>query len=199
MKITKIEAQVKRPGRYSIFVDDKFAFGISELGLINSGLRTGQDVSETELTALKDETKIDKIYNQVLSIIMRRPRSAWEVEDYLKRKGHDQPIRETILNLLSDKKFVNDEDFARRWVENRRLLKNISKRKLALELKQKRIDEETIDQVLAEDEPDEVEVIKTEIEKKRRSSRYQDKTKLIQYLARQGYSYDNIKQALSSD
>lgn len=199
MKVTKIEAQVKRRGRYSIFVDDKFTFGISELGLIDSGIKVGLELTQEELDRLKDSAKTDKIYNQVLSLIMRRPRSQWEIEDYLRRKGHEPPMIEAILNKLSVKSFINDEDFARRWVESRRLLKNISKRKLIVELKQKRIPDDIIQIVLAEDETDEVEVIRAEIAKKRRSSRYQDQTKLMQYLARQGYRYDDIKTALAGD
>lgn len=196
MKISKIEAQVKNKGRYSVFVDDKFSFGISELGLIESGLIIGQEVSSGELEKLKDRAKVDKIYNQTLMLVARRPRSEWEIDDYLKRKGHEPEVRSEILNKLSIKGFINDSDFAKRWVDSRRLLKNISQRKLRVELKQKRIDEGIIDQVLSEDETDELDVIKAEIAKKRRQTRYQDDQKLIAYLARQGYNYSDIKDAL---
>lgn len=197
MKITKIEQQIKAKGRYSVFVDDKFAFGISELGLINSGLKIGQELSDAGLEDLKAEAKADKLYNQTLSLIMRRPRSRWEIETYLKKKSADEQVSGQILNTLTEKGFVDDVDFARRWVENRRLLKSISKRKLELELLQKRVNDAVIKQVLAEDETEEIEVLKKEIEKKRQQTRYQDETKLMQYLARQGYGYGDIKQALS--
>jgi regulatory protein len=198
MKITKIEVQVKKKDRYSVFVDEKFAFGISELGLINSGLRLGQEITKEELNSLKEEAKNDKIYNQALALFARRPRSRWEITDYLKRKGVEENTVQEILNTLSIKGFINDEDFARRWVENRRLIKSISKRKLKLELKQKRIDEEIILNVLAEDETDEIDVLRSEIAKKRRQSRYQDDQKLIAYLARQGFNYGDIKEAMDS-
>ena len=199
MKITKIETQVKTKGRYSVFVDEKFAFGISELGLIESGLKIGQELEKASLDSLKETAKIDKIYNQTLALIMRRPRSEWEIKDYLKRKGMDQQANQEICKKLKDKGFIDDLDFAQRWVDNRRLLKSISKRKLILELRQKRVSDEIISQVMAEDEIDEIEVVRAEIDKKRRQTRYQDDTKLIQYLARQGYRYEHIKQALASD
>ena len=53
--------------------------------------------------------------------------------------------------------------------------------------------------VLAEDKVDEFEVLKAEVEKKRRQPKYQDDLKLMQYLARQGYTYDDIKRALADD
>lgn len=197
MKITKITAQVKRAGRYSIFVDGKFVFGISETGLINSGLKTGQEVSLSELNQYKQNAEIDKLYNKTLELIMRRPRSQWEITDYLKRKNASSEQIAALMQILTEKGFNNDQDFAKKWVDNRRLLKNISQRKLRLELKQKRISEEIIDQVLAEDETDEIAVIKAEIAKKRRQTRYRDNQKLIAYLARQGYNYSDIKAAIT--
>ena len=43
-KITAIKQQVKNPQRYSIFVDEKYSFSLSELALINSELKIGQEV-----------------------------------------------------------------------------------------------------------------------------------------------------------
>ncbi len=56
-----------------------------------------------------------------------------------------------------------------------------------------------IKSVLEEDETDELNVLLVEVDKKRRQSRYQDDAKLMQYLARQGYGYEDIKKALASD
>lgn len=199
MKVTKIEAQVKTKGRYSVFVDGKFAFGISETGLIESGLKAGQEFTKEELEKLKDVANTDKIYNMTLGLIARRPRSQWEIESYLRRKELDPPASQEVVAKLKNKGFIDDFDFAKRWVESRRLLKPTSKRKLQLELRAKRVGDDVVNQVLEEDEADEYEVLKQEIAKKRRQSRYQDNTKLMQFLARQGYSYDDIKRALSGD
>ncbi len=199
MKITKIVAQVKVKGRYSIFVDDSFAFGLSELGLINSGLRIGQELTQQEVTSLKEEAQNDKLYNMLLGLIARRPRSQWEIEDYLKRKSAEPEVIQELTTRLQDKGYIDDRDFARRWVESRRLLKPISKRKLELELRTKRIADHIVKEILGEDETDELDVLRVEVERKRRQSRYQDDAKLMQYLARQGYGYDNIKKALTDD
>lgn len=197
MKVIKIEAQVKSRGRYSIFIDDKFAFGISELGLIDSGLRIGFELTGEELAALKDEAKNDKLYNLLLSLIMRRPRSLWELEDYLKKKSVDEQVTNQLISRLKEKGFVDDFDFAKRWVDNRRLLKPTSRRKLEFELRQKRVSDSLIKQVLAEDETQEADVLKEEVARKRRQNRYKDETKLMRYLAGQGYRYEDIKRALS--
>lgn len=197
MKITDIKQQVKQQGRYSIFIDGKFSFGLSELALMNSGLRMGRELTAAELAGLKDTAREDKAYNQTLGLIARRPRSEWEIRDYLKRKEYDPELVELTVTRLCQAQWLNDLDFARRWVESRRLLKSTSKRRLQQELKAKRVSDEVIQQVLAEDETDEKSVLKELITRKRKQTRYQDEQKLLAYLMRQGYNYGDVKDALS--
>ena len=186
-------AQVKTKGRYSVFVDNKFEFGLSELALINSGIKVGQAVSALDLEKFKQESSLDKMYGRLLDLLARRPRSEWELRDYLNRKKVDSSDIDELLNRLSNSGYINDESFAKRWIESRRLLKSTSKRKLTMELRQKRISDEIITKALSLDETDEQEVLKELIAKKRTQTRYQDDVKLMQYLARQGFGYDDIK------
>jgi len=196
VKITAITAQIKRPGRYSIYVDGKFALGLGGNDLLNLGLVNGQELSGSELDTLKQESDIGKIYDKTLNLLSFRSRSEHELKDYLKRKQQSPATIEIILNRLSKLGYVDDKKFAARWVENRRLLKPISSLKLRSELKQKRIPNKVIDEVLAADVTDEQEVLKQLIEKK--AKRYPDQQKMMAYLARQGFRYDDIKQALKS-
>lgn len=196
MKITDIKQQVKRTDRYSIYVDGKYSFPLGETELLNMGLRVEQEFTEAELEELKDRAVIDKGYDRALNLIMRRPRSEWELRDYLKRKEYTPEVIEQILNMLSKKGYVDDADFARRWVENRRLLKSTSKRRLLQELRQKRVADEIIQSVLEADETDELQVLRELIERKRKQTKYQDNLKLTQYLMRQGFDYGSVKEAL---
>lgn len=197
MKITAIKQQVKRADRYSIFVDDKYAFSLSESGLIESRLASGHELDENELKRLKKAAGVDKVYGQALRYVAMRPRSEWEIETYLGRKEEvDKEAAQEIIRRLRELRLLDDLDFARAWVANRRLLKSSSKRRLRLELKLKRVPEDAIDQVLAEDETDERQTLRDIIEKKRH--RYPDSQKLMRYLARQGFSYDDIKSALET-
>jgi len=195
VKITDIKQQVKRADRYSIFVDGKYAFSFSESELLASKLRIGQEFTETEVEELKDRAIIDKGYDMALNLIIRRPRSEWELRDYLKRKKYDPTVSGYVLDRLKQRGYVDDMDFARRWVENRRLLKATSKRRLMQELRQKRVADEIIHSVLEADETDEQQVLRDLIERKR--TKYQDDLKLMQYLVRQGYNYADIKSTLS--
>jgi regulatory protein len=197
MKVTDIKQQVKREGRYSIFIDGKFSFGLSELALMNSSLRIGKELTAAELDELKDTARHDKAYSQCLGLVARRPRSEWEIRDYLKRKEYDPEFIEQTVQRLQDGGWLNDLDFARRWVESRRLLKSTSKRRLQQELKAKRVADDTIQQVLSEDETDEKAMLAKLVARKRKQSRYQDDQKLMAYLMRQGYNYGDVKDVLS--
>jgi regulatory protein len=199
VKITAIKQQVKRAGRYSVFVDEKYSFSLSETALLDQKINIGMELTKEQVGELKQLSADDKVYNQVLGYIAIRPRSAWEIETYLKRKHSPAPLIEDILNKLSELKLLNDVAFSRSWVENRRLLKPISRRKLTLELRAKRISDEIIQEVLGEDETTDEDTLKELIARKRKQTKYQDKLKLMQYLARQGYNYDDIKNALKSE
>jgi len=199
MKITSIQAQVKRQNRYSIFVDGNFSFGLSTDALLESKITVGQEVTEADISRFRRLSDDDKAYGLALAYVARRLRSEWELRDYCKRKGYEDELTSSILAKLADYGFVDDAVFAKRWVESRRLLKATSVKKLRLELRQKRIADDVIREVLAEDETDERQVLRDLIEKKRRQTKYQDKQKLMMYLAGQGFNYDDIKAVLAGD
>ncbi len=197
MKITEIKQQVKRQDRYSIFVDGKYSFSLSENELMKSGVRVDKEFSKDELAELKDTAVLDKAYMRCLDLLARRARSEWEIRDYLRRKDYEPEVIELIIQRLLRAKYIDDFAFGKSWVANRRSLKSTSKRKLTQELKQKRLDDSVINQVLEEDETDEQEVLKELITKKRNQSRYQDEQKLIAYLLRQGFNYSDIKETIT--
>jgi regulatory protein len=194
MIVTAIKQQVKRKDRYSVYIDGAYSFSLSEAGLIESRLASGQELSEAELRDLQKAAGLDKAYGNALRYVAMRPRSEWELMDYFRRKGIDAEYGAHIAGRLRSVGLLDDLAFARAWVANRRLLKSVSKRRLRQELQQKHIAAAIADQVLAEDDTDERTALTELIAKKR--SRYPDEQKLMQYLARQGFGFDDIKAAL---
>ena len=199
MTITAIKQQERLKGRYSIYVDEKYAFSLSADALLDEKLYSGLELDEQQLKAYKKLSQDDKALGLALSYAARRMRSAHEFTDYFRRKQYDEALSSQLMGKLEYYGYVNDAKFAEAWVSNRRMLKPVSKRRLVQELRQKRVSSEIIEQVLAEDETDEHDVLKELVEKKRRQSKYQDDMKLMQYLARQGFGYDDIKQVLQKE
>lgn len=199
MIVTAIKQQERLKGRYSIYVDGKYAFSLSADALLDAKLHNGQELDEQQLKTYKKLSQDDKAYGLALAYVARRIRSEWELRDYFRRKGYELELAEQLIVRLDKLGFVNDERFAEAWVSNRRLLKPVSKRRLTQELRQKRIDDEIIEEVLQEDVTDEQQVLRDLVVRKRKQTKYQDDLKLMQYLARQGFSYDDIKSVLSGD
>jgi len=199
MKITAIKQQVKQQGRYSIFVEGKYSFSLSEGALLESKIASGQELTPQQVKEFKKLSGDDKLYNQALRYSVMRPRSTWEMEQYLQRKKADPLLSQYILNKLTKLELLDDLAFAHSWIANRRLLKPVSRRRLQQELRAKRVPDEIADHALGEDVTAESDVLRQLVAKKRKQAKYQDDTKLMQFLARQGFSYDDIKTVLSEE
>jgi regulatory protein len=209
MIITGITAQQKDKNRLNVMVDGKYRFSLDIFQYADLGIKVGKDYSEEELHALETESQFGKVYARALEYCLMRPHSSREVRDYLYRKTRDTRIKtgemkkgvapeitQRVFERLVEKGYIDDEKFARYWVENRSLTKGASQRKLQAELQAKGVDRTIIEQHLqASARTDDDELAKV-IAKKR--NRYADDQKFMQYLARQGFSYDDIKRALTT-
>jgi regulatory protein len=195
MKITAIKRQVKQPDRYSVFVDGEYTFSLSDQALLESKLVNGQELSAQQVREFKKLSDEDKLYNSALRYVAIRPRSEWELRTYLEKKSSSEEPVNSILNKLSKLDLLDDAKFARSFVSDRRLLRPTSRRKLVLELRKKRVPEEIISEAIGDEHEPERDALTEMIKKKRRQTKYQDKLKLMQYLARQGFNYGDIKNA----
>lgn len=196
--ISDIKQQTKRANRYSVYIDGAYAFSLSESQVLSLGIYRGQELTADEIKDFQQDSNTGKLFDRVLNLYSYRMRTEWEVRDYLRRKNATDKQVSEIITKCQKLGYVNDQRFAETWVANRRLGKPTSQRKLRSELAAKRVDSSIIDSVLAEDrsQTDEREVLTALIAKKQH--RYADKTKFMQYLARQGFSYDDIKSALAA-
>ena len=104
----------------------------------------------------------------------------------------DQDIK-AVLSRLKEKGYLDDQKFAEFYVENRYVKKGISKKRLRLELSKKGIGPETIDAVLEKSERSDSAEIQKIIAKKQ--GKYAPE-KLIAYLTRQGFDYQQSKDAV---
>lgn len=214
MKITNISAQAKNPDRVNVSVDGKYRFSLDISQLVDLGVKIGKEYSEDELVELEGESQFGKLYARALEYCLMRPHSSREVRDYLWRKtrstryksrtgelkeraGVSQQIAERVFRRLVEKGYVDDENFARWWVENRNVRKGASARKLAAELRAKGVDEKIIEAQLTQTSRSDEEELQKIIAKKQ--SRYSDPQKFMQYLVRQGFSYEDVKNALQRD
>ncbi len=213
-KVTDISIQTKNADRVNVSVNGKYRLSLDLSQIGDIGIKVGKEYSQEELADIENESQFGKLYARALEYCLMRPHSAREMRDYLwrktrttKYKSRDGQIKERegvtqtnadrTFNRLVDRGYINDEKFARFWVENRNRSKGVSRRKLTAELRTKGVDSSIIELVFSESERNDDDELRKMITKKR--SKYEDEQKLIAYLARQGFSYDDIKSALSED
>ncbi len=208
--ITKITAGVKNPDRANIFIDGRFAFSLDIAQVVDFNVKAQQKISPRRLQELRDASEFGKLYQRALEWALARPRSERETKDYLNQRKYrrvalnrqreregKKPLPELqdntialVLTRLIEKGYVDNIKFAQYFVENRQIRKGVSMKRLRMELKQKGIDNNVIQQVLATTERTEEEEMLKVIRKKRR--KYDDQ-KLVAYLVRQGFDIQKSK------
>lgn len=196
LRITDMKQGVKNPDRVNVFVNGKFSFSLDVSQVVDLKVKVGLVLSAEKLEELQKASEFGKLYQRTLEWVLTRPRSEKETRDYLFKKIYEKKIDKNymiqIIEKLKAKKYIDDLAFAKWYAENRFVKKGVSLKKLKIELLKKGISRENVDEVL-EIRDDEEEIMKI-ISKKR--SKYDDE-KLIQYLCRQGFSYELAREKVA--
>lgn len=134
-------------------------------------------------------------------LLESRPRSESELYSKLKNKEFDEKIINTTLKVLKSGRFIDDEDFARAWIESR-IKKPLALRSLRRELRLKGIDARIIERSIArikENYSEEAvvsEIIKQKLSKSESLDPQKKKRHIYGYLLRRGFSPDIITDAI---
>jgi regulatory protein len=193
-KVTALKVQKKNQDRVNVYLDGRFAFGLP--AIVAAGLKPGQSLSEAEVQSLQEQGTMESAYNRTLDYLSYRPRSRAEVVTYLQKRDVAQSQIDEIVERLERSGLVDDEAFARFWVENRERFRPRGPRALRYELRGKGVSSEVIEQALAMVDP--TESAYRAAEKKARQLGHTDQPtfyrKLVEYLARRGFGYEVARQ-----
>jgi regulatory protein len=147
--------------------------------------QTVEEMSPEELASFAKEIVVRKL--------SERAHGRGELAQALAKKQVPEGVVEATLAKFEAAGLIDDEDFARSWVQARQRGKGLSSRALAGELRTKGVDGDLAQQVIGELDPeDEMEAAHRLVRTRLRSmSRFDDTTKtrrLVGMLARKGYS-----------
>lgn len=215
VEVTRLAPGVRDPNRVNVFLAGKFAFSLDVAQVVEFGLKIGQRLDDSQVAELRQASEFGKLYQRALEWALTRPHSIREARDYLRRKSLrrqalnrervrqekkpiaeiDEKVSELVLTRLIEKGYLDDRKFAEFYVENRHTRRGISQRRLRYELAEKGVAEATITAALERAERPEAEELAKLIAKKR--ARYNDE-KLLAYLVRQGFSYQQAKDAIAA-
>lgn len=197
--ITAIKGQERDRERVNIFVDGEFAVAVTAEMAVLEGLRIGSAVTPERIAELWAKDEQSKAVNSALLLLTTRPRSVKEIRTRLKQKGFSEPAIDAVVAKAEGWNYVDDEAFARFWVENREANRPRGRRLLEQELRDKGVDREIVRSVIDEAELDET-AAATELAKAKMRSLSKlepevARRRLAGFLARKGYTFDVVKRA----
>jgi regulatory protein len=144
--VTTLEVQKRNKERVNVYLDGEYAFSLTLLEAVK--LRKGQTLTEAEIAALRGEDEIVRAVDRAARFLSFRPRSIAEVQRNLSQKDTPEPVIELAIERLRVMGYVDDEAFARYWLENRTTFKPMGPMALRYELRQKGIADSVINAVL---------------------------------------------------
>lgn len=144
MIISNISFEKKK---FKISFDSLDEIKISEDTLVNFGLYKGQEVDEDFVEKLKFED--EKSEALLLSYkFLQRNKTKKQLLDHLYKNKISREIIYLIIPILEEKKYLNDEDYAKRYLRDAMNIKKYGKIKIRYMLMSKGIDKKTVEDAM---------------------------------------------------
>ena len=177
----------------SVFVDDQYAFSVSEDTYVRFILHTGQTLTEEERKEIERTENESSVKRTALKFRSYRPRSRKEISEYLQKKGFEESDIAIGITFLSDNNLINDEEFARMLCRDRLMLKPIGRSSMRQLLYKKGIARDLTERILDEQYTSESEKALALKEAERKFKRVSSlppltqKKRIFEHLVRRGY------------
>jgi regulatory protein len=193
--ITRLTYQKRHKNRVNIFLDDVYAFSLPDV--LASALHLGQWLDDDDIAQLRARDDRQRAMDKALRLLARRPRSGHEIAQALQTSGFSSDIREQVLVRLQEMAYLDDQAFARWWVDNRLQFSPRSVRALQQELYQKGLPTTLIAQVLEslDDEALAIAAGQQRAQRWQHLARADFDKKMLSYLQRRGFSYATARHA----
>lgn len=198
--VTRLAAQQRKKDRVSVFIDGAFAFGVHVDLVVEFGLHKGQALTVDAQQRLIDADRRRTARTLALDYLSRRPRTAYEVRQKLRRSDFDETVIDETVARLHDLGYLDDAAYAQAYVAARFRNKGYGPQRLRADLQRRGVASPLIDAALeaALDPDDLLEAARMHARKRwTRLAGEPDprkrRKKLNDYLLRRGFSYDVIR------
>ena len=197
MYVTKIEPVTKT--KYKVFIDGQFAFVLYKGELSRYHIAQDTEVDERLVSQILSEIVLKRAKLRAMHLLTDMDRTESQLRTKLKQGLYPDDIIEQAMAYVKSFGYVEDENYARRFVLSRQNSK--SKKEIYASLCQKGVAKETIDKVMEEcyEMEEERGAIQKILEKKRfcaEKATEAEKAKICGYLLRKGFRYEDIRQVI---
>lgn len=190
---------IKKGRKYlsAIYIDGELAVHLDTRVVLEENVRAGKEITDERLKELIEISNVRRAKEKALWLISYRDHSKKELVQKI-AKTADKESAEIAVDRMEELGLVNDEKYARRYLDQLINIKHLSKNAAKYKLLEKGIDRNLIDEILCETETDPQEHIRAIIERKYLKSLSDEKGKRRCFagLQRMGYSYSDINSVL---
>ena len=189
-KITALTLQKRNRQRVNVYLDGEFAFGLAHI--LAAWMQVGQTLSDEKIAQLKAEDEREVAYQRAIKFMNYRPRTESEIRQNLQKHAVSDNVLNDVIQRLQRAGLLDDRYFADAWVENRIDLHPRSRRALAFELKQHGVDQQVIEQSLAQVDDDQIAYLAAvrQSHKLKELDWQNFRQKMYGFLARRGFDYE---------
>ncbi len=201
--ITRIEAQKKRRQRFSLFAGDAFIMGVSLDTLTRLHISTGVTLTDDQVIAIEHAETAFQLRELGLRLLARRAHSRRELRDKLLQRNYDLDMINALLDDFSDRKFLDDAQFSRMFIEEEQRMRRSGPALVRDKLRQKGITSECIETLISEIYPPALQVdncrylTHKKIKHWTRPLEQKKITQLTGYLRNKGFNWDIIQQTIA--
>ena len=198
MRITALDKQPRRSS-YELQIDGEPAFAISPDIRLQFGLRAGDEISHERLIAVREAEERHVAMKSALRLLSYRPRSEQELRERLAKKSVSPQISDATITRLRENGLIDDEAYARTFVEGRDRTSPRGRRLLAAELRTK-----GVSKPIAEDATADVDEGQAAYRAAVRRARSLTKVSFVDFrrrlgdfLVRRGFGYETAGETVS--
>jgi SOS response regulatory protein OraA/RecX len=201
--ITSVRRNVKNAGRCSVFVDDDFFAACPIDVALALGLRKGLEMSADLERRLRSEDRRMVLRQKAYRYATYKPRTERDLRRFLDKAEATEEESSGVLAWLAEFRLIDDEGYARRFIEASKLRKPLSPTMMRRSLLAKGLSESVVEAAMASETTpqDSFEAARAVARKKLRMLTSDDdrstEDKLVRFLQYRGYAWTVIKDVIS--
>lgn len=195
-------AEPRRKGLTQLFLDGEAAVKIDTEIFVRSGLKPGDELSDDELHRLIEASDTRRAQEKALYLLEYRSHSKKELAEKIARTAASKEAAQAAADRMEELGLVDDEAYARELARVLFTRKRYGKLRVKQELRQKGIEHELIEELLAEygGEEEALENLREILARKYPNWTQDERTRRRAFagLQRLGYSYELILRAMAA-
>lgn len=193
MTVTEIKAIAKT--RFRVYLDGQFAFVLYKSELFRYHLEEGAELAEEDYREIRESIVLKRAKLRAMHLLTDMDRTESQLRNKLLMGGYPEDITELAIEYVKSFGYINDREYARRFVENKKSVK--SRRELQALLSGKGLETSMIEEVLEEccGAEDAEAAIRNILRKKKfdpEGATEKERQRIYALLARKGFRYDDI-------